>query len=123
VRWRKKSKFDRRRRFNFCQCALEKFHFGTPWSSGVVFALTFVKTIEWSLPKNSLVTVHVQREAYELETWTESNWLHALRTVSEKCIGVVGQIVYVESIYQRSATTVCVLAAPHPVVSVKITRE
>ena len=68
---------------------MDKFHFGTPWSSGVVFALTFVRAIEWSLPKNSLVTVHVQREAYELETRTKSNRLQALRPVSEKCVGVV----------------------------------
>ena len=58
---------------NVCQSALEKFNFGTPWSSGVVFALTFVRTIEWSLPKNSLVTVHVQREAHELKTRTKSH--------------------------------------------------
>jgi len=74
---------------NFCQSALEKFHLGTPWSSGVVFALTFIRTIEWSLTKNSLVTVHVQTEAHELETRTKSNRLHASRPVSEKCVGVV----------------------------------
>jgi len=33
--------------------------------------------------------VHVQGEAYKLETKTKSNRLHALRPVSEKCVGVV----------------------------------
>jgi len=58
-------------------------------SSGKVFALTAVKTTEWSLPKNSLVTVEVQREAHELETSTKSNSLHALRPVSERWVDVV----------------------------------
>jgi len=71
------------------QFALEKFYFGTPWSSGLVFELTAVKTTEWSLSKNSLVTMDVQMEAYELETRTRSNRLHALCSVSEKCVGVV----------------------------------
>ena len=54
-----------------------------------MFALTFVKTIEWSLPKNSLVTVKVQRETHELDTRTKSNRFHAFRPVSKKCVGAV----------------------------------
>jgi len=64
------------------QSALEKFHFGTSWSSGLVFELTVVKTTEWSLLKNSLITMDVQRETHELETSNNSNRLHALRPVS-----------------------------------------
>ena len=74
---------------NFCQSALPQFHFGTPRSSGVVLAMTAVKTTEWSLPKNSLVTVEVQREAHELETSTKSNRLHALRSMNERWVGVI----------------------------------
>jgi len=74
---------------NFCQSALPKFHFGTPSSSGVVFALTAVKTTGWSLPKNSFLTVEVQREEHELETSTKSNRLHALRPVNERWVGVL----------------------------------
>ena len=106
---------------NFCHSALEKFHFGTTLSSGVVFALTFVGTIEWSLPKNSLVTVHVQREAHELETRAKSNRLHALHPVSEKCVGVV--VFRTTKSCTSRASTKDVLASPHPVVSVKITTE
>jgi len=40
--------------------------FRVPMVFRVVFELTFVRTTELSLPKNSLVTVHVQREAHEL---------------------------------------------------------
>jgi len=47
------------------------------------------KTTEWSLPKNSLATVEVQREAHELETRTKSNRLNALRPVNERWVGVV----------------------------------
>ena len=68
---------------------LEKFHFGPPWSSSVVFVLTAINTTEWSLPRNWFVTVDVQREACELETRTKSNRLHAFRLVSEKWVGVV----------------------------------
>jgi len=57
-----------------------KFHFGKPRSSGLVFELT----TEWSLPKNSLVTMDVLREACELETRTKSNRLHALRPSSSE---------------------------------------
>jgi len=64
-----------------------------PFRDTMVFrcgvALTFVRTIEWSLSKNSLVTVHVQREVHELETRTKSNRFHALRPVSEKCVDEV----------------------------------
>ena len=74
---------------NFCQSPLPKFHFGTPRSSGVVLAWTAVKTTDWSLPKTSLITVEVQKEAHDLETSTKSNRLHALRPVSERWVGVV----------------------------------
>jgi len=43
-----------------------------------------VETTEWSLPKNSLVTMDVLREACELETRTKSNRLHALRPSSSE---------------------------------------
>ena len=35
------------------------------FSCGVVVALTVVRTIEWSLPKNSFATVETQFEAQE----------------------------------------------------------
>ena len=69
--------------------ALKKFHFGIPWSSGDVFALTAVKTTEQSLPRNSPATVEVQRETYDLETRNKSNRLHGLRPVSGKWVGAV----------------------------------
>jgi len=93
----------------------------------VVLALTAVKTIEWSLPKNSLVTVEMQEEAQELETSTKSNRLHALRPVDEKWVGIV-VFNTTKSCTSRASTKdlplqISVHAAPHPVVGVKITTE
>ena len=100
---------------NFCQSAFAKFHFATPWSSGLVVVLTAVKNRAVATQELStvtcncgceqlLVTVDEQREAYELSTGTMSKGLHALRPVSEKCVGA-GVVSY-KSCASRASTKV-----------------
>ena len=92
-----------------------------------MLALTAVKTTEWSLPENSLVTVEVQREAHELDTRTKSNMHHALRPVYERWVGV-DVFNTTKSCTSRASNKylpqqLVYTLPPHPVVGVKITTE
>jgi len=78
----------------------------------VVVALTVVRTIEWSLPKNSFATAQAQMEIQELDTRTRSNKLHIFCPDSEKWVGVVA-FRTTKSCFSMTSTTALPLPFVH----------